>query len=172
MSNPIPPPILGDTALRTSTIQTLKVDTELLVEGPVSCESLVSATGITATTGDITATAGSHVGLGHVYSSKPTYTQITSAVTPVPITTNAGTVTTFALTTATTASTVFTLTGVNILATSKLMITPVAYSGVPLTDGIPMVFATSVVAGTATVTVSNFGANALNGTMTFNYMFV
>lgn len=103
---------------------------------------------------------------------KESYTQLTSATTAVPIETTVGTVTTFALTTATTASTVFTLTGDMILADSVVMLTPVAYSGVPLTAGIPMLFATSVAEGIATITISNAGANALAGTMTFNYMVV
>lgn len=128
--------------------------------------------GVTASAGNITATAGSIVGTGHVYSSKVDYTQITNATTAVAITTSAGSVTTVSLTNATTVAITFNLTGSVILSTSKLILTPVLYSGVAVTNGVPMVFATSVVAGTAGITVTNFGANALSGTLTFNYIIV
>jgi hypothetical protein len=120
----------------------------------------------------LTASTGSVTAVGHVYSSKANYTQITNATTPVPITTNAGNVTTFSLTNATTVSTVFTLTGSVVLSTSQVMLTNVAYSGVPLTNGIPLVYATSVTTGVATITVSNYGVNALAGTVSFNYIIV
>jgi hypothetical protein len=141
--------------------------------GAVSAGTTVTAgTGIVSTSGNITASSGSVVGVGHVYSSKASYTQITSNVTAVPITTNAGTVTTFNLTNATTASIAFTLTGGVILSGSQLMLTKVAYSGTPYTNGVPFIFVTSVVAGTATITISNYAANALSGTVSFYYIIV
>jgi len=161
MSYPAPPgPTLpGSGNLKTLSVETLQVTGDVDVEGNVTVD------------GDVTA-VGNVTGVGLNYSSKGIYTQLTSATTAVPVTTNAGSVTTQSLTTATTATTVFTMTGAVFLSSSQVMLTDVAYSGTPLTNGIPVMYATSVVAGTATITVANYGANALAGTLTFNYIIV
>ena len=85
------------------------------------------------------------------------------------ITSTAGKITTAALSTATTASTTITLTGPLILATSQIMLTMVSYSATYITAGIPILSVSSVVAGTATLLVTNAGANVMAGTVVFNY---
>ena len=143
--------------------------------GAVTAGTTVTAgTGVTATTGNVTATAGNMVALGHVYSSKGTYAQATSNTTPVPILTNAGNVTTLAFITATGLSSSFTLTGTSALlpSTAQFMLTKVSYSGLPATNGIPEIFASAVTSGSVTITVSNYGANALSGALVFNYIIV
>jgi len=102
--------------------------------------------------------------------SKDSYTQATSAVTAVPITTSAGEITTFTLATATTAHSTFAITGTPISSTSLISVTLEAYSGVPFTNGVPIISVSSVSSGTANITISNYGANSLNGTVKFNYL--
>jgi len=139
--------------------------------GAVSANTTVTAgTGVTATTGNITATTGIVVGVGHQYSSKQNVSVAQGG--SVALTANAGQVTITGLTTATTASSTVTLTGAFILAASQIMTTKVSYSGTPLTNGIPMIYVTSVAAGTSTITISNYGLNALSGTIVFNYIIV
>lgn len=141
--------------------------------GAVSAGTTVTGgTGVTATTGNVTATAGNVVGVGLQYSTKTAYSQLTNSTTAVPITSNAGTITTQSMTTATTATTTFAITGANILASSQIMLTLVSYSGTPLTNGVPVLTVSGVGAGTANINVTNYGANALSGTLVFNYMIV
>jgi len=103
-------------------------------------------------------------------SSKGSYTQLTSASTDVPVTTSAGQVTTVSLATLTTVSESFNITSSSILSTSLVSVTLEAYSGTPLTQGIPVVSVASVSAGSANIVISNYGANALSGTVKFNYL--
>jgi len=133
--------------------------------------TLTAGTGITSTTGNIVSTSGLVIGLGHQYSTKTPYTQGTNPTTAVPITTNSGTVSCFTSTLAAGGSSVFTLTGAVILAGSYLVLTKVSYSG---TTGVPDILgATSIGAGTATITLWNFSATAaLNGVVVFSYIIV
>jgi hypothetical protein len=141
---------------------------------------LTAASGLTATAGNVVATAGNVVatvgnvtGVGLQYSSKGSYNQATNTTTDVPITTNAGTVTTQSFTLAVNTSSSFHLTGSVILSTSQIMLTKVSYSGIGGTNGVPEISVASVSAGTATITVSNYSTlNALAGTLTFNYIIV
>lgn len=112
--------------------------------------------------------------LAFVVTDKPTvddFTQITSVTTNVPVTTLVGTVTTLSMTTATTATTTFAIVNAAITTTSKVFVSLVSYSGVPLTNGIPVITA-SAVSGSCNVSVSNYGANSLGGVLVFNYQIV
>lgn len=154
-------------------LQTVASLATAAVDGTIATPSSVTTgTFITATTGDITATAGNMVALGHVYSVKTNFTQITNATTSVPITSAAGTITSVALTNAAGAGTTYTVTGsATLLPVGALMMVNISsYTG----TGIPWVLVVPVAsAGIATVTVRNLDAAvALNSTLTYKYMII
>lgn len=107
-----------------------------------------------------------------VIVGKADYSQLTSITTAVPITggESAFQITTQTAATATTASDSFDITNTAILASSYIVVQMVSYSGVPLTDGVPVWTIDVTGAGAATVTVSNYGANALDGTFVLRFI--
>lgn len=188
---PLPPTIPGSASLRDAHVDTLEADTLIMTnDGTIECVSLVASSSVTAssligetltlaapgtaTCASLTAT-GALTGAELVFSGKATYNQATSITTAVPITGASGKIVTQAATTASTASSSFNITDVSnliILANSTVHVTLVSYSGTPLTNGIPIISVSAVALGSATVTISNYGANALNGTFTLFYSVV
>ena len=153
----VPPLIPPNTNAQSGYVDLLEVGT-LIVEN-LSTEGTINASSVTA--------------LSLAYTTKSTYNQATSNVTTVPITTSAGQVVTFGtFSSASASSTSFNLTGSVILATSQIMLQLVTYGGVPFTNGVPVLTVSVSGAGTAVVTVSNYGANALAGNVVFTYMIV
>jgi len=164
MSYPVPPaPFIPPNFNAQSGYVGLLETGELMVLNGTTLEGALTATTVTATS----VTAGALL-----YSGKLAYTQVTSNVTAVPITSNAGSVTTLAFTTASAGTTSFNLTGSVILSTSQVMVEMVSYAGTPYTNGVPVLTVTPVTAGVATVNVTNYGANALAGALVFNYVVV
>lgn len=137
----------------------------------VSGTTVTDGAGFSSTGGAVTAL--SVTSPAFAYTTKSTYNQATSVTTDVPITTSAGQVVTFGtFTTASAGSSSFNLTGSVILATSQVYLQLVTYGGVPFTNGVPVLTVNVTGAGTAVVTVSNYGSNALAGNVVFNYSIV
>ena len=93
-------------------------------------------------------------------------TQATSATTAVTANGASGEITTFNETLATLTSLVFTVNNNSVDADSVVLIGIVNYSGVWITNGVPLVVVNNRVAGTSfDIRISNIGANALNGVL-------
>lgn len=106
--------------------------------------------------------------------TKESYVQETSVATDVPITTTAGKIALFHLTTLTMDSTSFKLTGDVIKEDSIIMANVVSYTvaDVPEFDGLPVVSVGEVVDGEATVRVFNYSAVALDGDLVVSFLIV
>lgn len=105
-----------------------------------------------------------------VLSGKSAYTQITSSVTPVAVTSSQGFITTVSLTTAAGSTNTFAITGSIITATSLISITLENYSGVPSTNGVPILSVSDYGSSTANINITNYGTFSLSGTVKFNYV--
>jgi len=142
--------------------------------GDTTANFIVSKSGSTQTisTGSLALTLGTVTAEGHIYSGKTTFTQLTNPTTAVPITTYAGTIVTFTLGDGAGTRHSFNITG-SVIATSsliKLELGPLSTDIV--THGVPYIEVTSVGAGTAAITITNIGANAFTGTLTFYYQII
>jgi len=143
--------------------------------GAATANFIVSKSGSTQTiaTGSLALTLGTVTALGHIYTPKAAYTQAGGVGTAVPITTFAGTVTTDTMSDIAGAGHTFTLTGTVIAASSSIMLTMGPMSAPIVTNGVPLLQVTSIVGGTATLTITNIHlANAFNNTLTFYYAII
>jgi hypothetical protein len=96
--------------------------------------------------------------------------QTTTASNTPTINARCGKFTTATLTTAANTGTTITLTNSNITTTSNVLVYVEAYSGTYSTNGVPMVFKVLPNTGSATITLGNISANALNGTVTLKFI--
>lgn len=115
-----------------------------------------------------------YVNCNHFTMGKANYSQTTNITTTVPITGSQGA---FQITTQSSSlgsglSQSFTVNNLSVVASSYVFCQLVTYSGVPITQGIPIISITSVVNENFTVTISNYGANALDGTFILRFLVV
>jgi hypothetical protein len=166
--------------MTNATTSTSNTTGALTLSGGIGISNIADATSLTS--GGTFTTAGGasiakklYVGTsietpGFILTGKTSYTQITSSVTSVAITTNSGSITTFNMTTTTGSSTTFAVTSSLISTTSSLLISLSNYSGTPITNGIPILTVSGYGVGTVNIVVTNYGANSLNGTLNFTYI--
>lgn len=107
-------------------------------------------------------------------NQKAAYNQGTNITTAVSISgaESAFEITTQAASTASTATDSFTVNNSAVLASSYIFCQVVSYSGTPLTNGIPQVSINTVAGGSFVVSISNYGANALNGTFVLRFLVI
>lgn len=142
--------------LYTNTIE--PVSTAITI-GASALTNTLTITGTTTSTGAINAPS-------FVLTGKGAYTQITSATTSVPVAASSGTITTVSLTTASASTTSFNISTSLITTSSLIQLNLDTYTG----NGIPVLSVGTYAAGTASITISNYGSAALNSTVKFNYI--
>ena len=108
-----------------------------------------------------------------VFFPNSTVTQLTSITTGVTINSTSGVITTVSASTAANASDTFTVTNNNVTTSSVILVALQDYSGTFSTNGIPLINADNVSAGSFDVVISNaHGTNALSGTLGISFIIV
>ncbi len=111
-------------------------------------------------------------GLVSLNFNKGTYSQATSITTSVSCTGNesAFQITTQVTTLASASAATFAISNTSIGTSSYVLVNVVSYTGIYLTNGIPIINVSGIASGTCNCIISNAGANALNGSFVLQFI--